>query len=107
MILSPDEIKTLRSSAILGGARVFWEIAAEVSAEYGIPTSARAKQGRGTLAANEARQFVCLYAMRRGISSPQIGRFLCRDHSTILHAAKQAEIKEAAFAVASFKADML
>lgn len=96
MILSPQEIATLRASAIRGGARLFWEIADVICEEYGLARRELITKGRGRLDANEARQFLCLYAMRRGISSAQIGRFLERDHSTVLYAAKQAEIKEAA-----------
>jgi chromosomal replication initiation ATPase DnaA len=96
MILSPAEIATLNASAILGEARLFWAIADDVCGVYGISRDDLATKGRGRLDVNEARQFLCLYAMRRGISSAQIGRFLDRDHTTILHATRQAEAKEKA-----------
>lgn len=96
MILTADEIRTMRASAITGGARVFWAIADEVAAETGVPVSAMVAPMRGKLAVNEARQFLCLYAMRRGVTAAQLGAWLGgRDHSTIRHAARQAEAKEA------------
>ena len=41
------------------------------------------------------RQEVMLAAHRAGYSMPQIGRFLGRDHTTVLHGIRQAEAREA------------
>ena len=95
MTLTPQEIATMRATSILAGARMFWALADEICALYGVTVADLQAKGRGTLLANEARQFLALYAMRRGASSVQVGKWLGgRDHSTILHAAEQAEIKE-------------
>jgi len=97
--LTADEIRAMRSASILGGARIFWALADEIAAEYGVTVKAICSKNRGRLDVNEARQFLCHHAMKRGISSGQIGRWLDRDHSTVLHAAKQAEAKLAAVAL--------
>lgn len=99
MTLTAAEIRTLRASNINGGARVFWELATAICAEYGVPVKSLSAKHRGTLATNEARQFLCLYATRRGMSSAQIGKLLHRDHSTILHAVARAKVKEAVLAL--------
>lgn len=101
MTLTPGEVAAMRGTSLQSGARVFWQLADEIAAVYGLPVKALSQHGRGSLQANEARQFLCLYAIRRGISASAIGRWLGRDPSTILHAAKQAEAKEAAVAKAA------
>jgi len=95
MMLTPDEIRTMRASALLHNARDFWQIVDEVCAVYDVPRKCLSDKARGSLAVNEARQFICLYAIRRGLSSVQIGKWLGRDHSTIAFAARQAAAKEA------------
>ena len=97
MILTPEEIRAMRATSLRSGARLFWELAEAIAVEFDVSVADLKAEGRGPLLVNEARQFLCLYAIRRGISSAQIGRFLGgRDHSTILHAAKKAEEKELA-----------
>ena len=99
MTLTAAEIRTLRASNIKGGARMFWELATAICAEYDVPVKALSAKHRGTLATNEARQFLCLYAMRRGMSSAQIGRLIHRDHTSVLAARDRAAAKEAALAL--------
>lgn len=41
------------------------------------------------------RQDFMLAAHREGYSMPEIGRFLNRDHTTVLHGIRQAEAREA------------
>ena len=99
MILTADEVRAMRSSSILGGAGTFWAIVDDVCAEYGVTPKQITSKGRGSLEANEARGFVCLYALRRGLSSVRIGKFLNRDHSTVLHAAARAQERVDALAI--------
>ncbi len=94
MMLSDDEIRAMRQTSIREGARVFWTLAEEIATEYGIKTADLVAHGRGRLDVNEARQWLCFHAIKRGLSSAQIGKWLGgRDHSTVLHAAKKAQEK--------------
>jgi chromosomal replication initiation ATPase DnaA len=96
-LLTTEEIRAMRAASTRGGATVFWALADEVAEGFGVTVAQLKATGRGSLVANDARQFLSLYATRRGISAGQIGRWLGgRDRSTISHAIKQAEAKEAA-----------
>lgn len=44
----------------------------------------------------EARQLVCHVLYRHGMSYPQIGRLINRDHTTVLHAVRAVEARRAA-----------
>ena len=45
----------------------------------------------------DARQWVCMEAHDRGVSTVTIGRVLKRDHTTVMHGIKRARAREAAF----------
>ena len=88
-ILTADEIRSMRASNILAGARLFWDLADEVCAIYGVQVSELTAKNRGSLLANEARKRLCRAALDRGLSSAQVGKWLGgRDHTTVLYAAK-------------------
>lgn len=93
-ILTADEIRAMRAGPILSHARVFWAVVEAVCQEYDVPVKCVIATDRSTPAIVEARQFICLYARRRGISLPQIGRLMKRHHTSVLLSARQAEIKE-------------
>lgn len=90
-ILTPDEIKAMRASDLLAGARLFWALADEIAAIFDVPVAELRAEGRGSLLANEARKHLCKAALDRGLSATQVGKWLGgRDHSTIHHAARSA-----------------
>lgn len=60
-------------------------ISKEVSRLTGIPAS-EIMGPRRSADVCRARELVCYVARRNGMSYPQIGRALKRDHSTIIHA---------------------
>ena len=88
-ILTADEVRSMRASNILAGARLFWDLADEVSAIYGVQVSELTARNRGSLLANEARKRLCKAALDRGMSPSRVGEWLGgRDHSTVIKAAQ-------------------
>lgn len=88
--LTPDEIKALRAKT-LPRAKEFWAIADAVAAEFGVRTSQITSTQRGNETVCEARAWICRIAHGRGYSLPAIGRYLHRDHTSVLHAIRQTE----------------
>jgi len=94
-VLTPNEIKAMRQRSICRGAVEFWAIAHAVCDEYGIKVSTMSAPTRGNAMICEARDMLCLIASGRGYSQPQIGRWLCRNHSSVGVAIDRAAKAEA------------
>ena len=90
--LTPDEIKALRAKT-LPRAKEFWALAEAVAAEFGVTTSQITSVKRGSETVCAARGWICRIAHGRGYSLPAIGRYLHRDHTTVLHAIRQTETR--------------
>ena len=89
--LTTAEIDAMRASSLKAGAARFWEMAHEVSDEYGIPISLITNPTRGAREVVEARFIICAKARRMGFSLIQIGAFIHRDHTTVMHNARRGE----------------
>jgi chromosomal replication initiation ATPase DnaA len=87
--LTPAEIASLRAYNIGLGAAEFHAMAHAVCAEMGVKYSQ--VQGVSRMAhISDARALVCLFGHDRGFSTPQIGRWIKKDHTSVLHGIKRA-----------------
>lgn len=91
-VLTPDEIRNMRASSVLAGARMFWALADEIATLYDVSVADLKAKNRSAPAIVEARKQLCKAALARNISSVQIGKWLGgRDHSTVFKAAATAQ----------------
>lgn len=93
--LTNEEIMRLRSSKLAAGAGEFWRLAHEVTDIFDVKMSEITGPVRGRMEAIEARQAICHLAYSRGFTMEQIGKFINRDHTTVMHSIQRAEIKAA------------
>jgi chromosomal replication initiation ATPase DnaA len=82
--LTVDEIDLLRSQALARGAAEFWTVAHAVADEFGVSVTQITSPAVGAEIV-AARNMVSRIAHDRGFSYPQIGRWLNRHHTSIMH----------------------
>lgn len=91
-ILSTEEIRAMRSVALSDKA-MLTDILADVCQEFDVkPEQVRSIQ-RGKKEVSDARAWVCFHATNRGLSLATVGKFLGRDHTSVLNACNR--IREA------------
>lgn len=92
MTLTPQELAMIARHPVIADAAEFWAMVDDVAAAFGVTRKAIAAPQKGTPEAIEARQLVCLFASWRGYSTPQIGRYIGRDHTTVMHSIRRAAL---------------
>ena len=88
MILTPDEIRAMRSENA-----PFWQLVQEVADEFGVEV-ADIKGHSKKAHIVKARDFACYFAHKRGLPLARIGWLLDRrDHTTIMYAVQKVAKK--------------
>ena len=71
----------------------YLRVIAEMSFERGVPVCDVLSKTRGTQSTAHLRQDIMLRLYEHGYTSVDIGRFINRDHTTVLHGIQQARVR--------------
>jgi chromosomal replication initiation ATPase DnaA len=87
-ILSNEEIRAMRSVALSDKA-ILTDILADVCAEFDVKPEQVRSIHRGKKEVSDARAWVCFHATNRGLSLSTVGKFLGRDHTSVINSCRR------------------